>query len=170
MRLSFREPCAERLESMDLMTRPATPEDAEQVCQQRKAMYLEAGRPAHAVEAAEEPFLRWLQPKLEDGSYLGWMVEAEDRVIAGIGLIVLDWPPHPLHPTESRRGYILNVYVELEFRGKGLAKHLMLTVQAEALRMGIGYLTLHASDLGRPVYERLGWIASDEMSLPLITF
>ena len=131
-------------------------------------MYLEAGRPPSAVETAEEPFRRWLQPKLADGSYLGWLVEAEGRVIAGAGLIVLDWPPHPLHPTESRRGYILNVYVEPESRGQGLAKHLMLTMQAEALGMGIGYLTLHASDLGRPVYERLGWTASDEMSLPLI--
>lgn len=139
--------------------------DLEVVCRQRAAMYREAGRPAEAIEAAEEPFRRWLRRKLEDGTYLGWAVDAEEQVIGGAGLITLDWPPHPLHPMEHRRGYILNVYVDIAYRGQGLAKRLMLTVQAEARSLGIGYLVLHASDLGRPVYERMGWIATDEMAL-----
>jgi ribosomal protein S18 acetylase RimI-like enzyme len=150
---------------MNSVTRRMMLQDAEAICRHREAMYREAGRPVEAIEAAREPFRRWLEPKLKDRSYLGWAVESNGVVVAGLGMIVLDWPPHPLHPFENRRGYILNVYVEREFRGRGLAKHLMLTAQAEARSMGMGYLVLHASDLGRPVYERLGWAATDEMSL-----
>ena len=152
---------------MDVVTRRMTSRDVECVCRQRSAMYREAGRPLEAIEAAEEPFRRWLQPKLKDGSYMGWAMEVGGVVIAGAGLILLDWPPHPLHPAESRRGYLLNVWVDVEHRGRGLAKRLVLAVQAEARRFGVGYMTLHASDLGRPVYERMGWMATDEMALRL---
>lgn len=140
-------------------------EDREWICRQRSEMYREAGRPVEEIEAAREPFRRWLERKLADGTYVGFGAEAEGRLIAGAGLIVIDWPPHPLHPYESRRGYLLNVFVEPAFRGQGLAKMVVLAIEAEARSMGIGYMTLHASDAGRPVYERLGWVATDEMGL-----
>ena len=154
-------------EAMDVAMRRMTSADVACVCRQRAAMYSEAGRPVEAIEAAKEPFRRWLAPKLADGSYMGWAIEEDGEVIAGAGLILVDWPPHPLHPDESRRGYLLNVWVDREFRGRGLAKRMVLAAQEEARAMGVGYLTLHASDLGRPVYEGLGWAASDEMSLRL---
>ena len=55
--------------------------------------------------------------------YLGWIAEEGGRVAGSAGLLILDWPPHPLHPTSDKRGYLLNVYVEPEFRKRGLAKH-----------------------------------------------
>ena len=146
-------------------TRRMGPQDLDVICRHRQAMYEEAGFLLDAIEMAKEPFRRWLEPKLKDGSYMGWAIETEGVVVGGAGMIVLDWPPHPLHPMESRRGYMLNVYVDASERGTGLAKHLMLTMQAEAREQGIGYLALHASDLGRPVYERMGWRATNEMSM-----
>ena len=142
--------------------------DLDVVCRQRVDMFLEANRPPEAVKAMKVPFRNWLQPKLEDGSYLGWAVEREDRVIGGAGLMVLDWPPHPLHPTNARRGYLLNVWVDTEHRGKGLAKRLVLATYEGARELGIEYLVLHASKLGRPVYEGLGWRETDEMALLLV--
>jgi predicted acetyltransferase len=53
--------------------------------------------------------------------------------------------------------------VEPEYRGRGIAKALTLECMAEAKRRGIGVVALHASNKGRPVYERLGYTSSNEM-------
>jgi GNAT superfamily N-acetyltransferase len=147
--------------------RPMTVEDAPIVGRQREAMFLEANKPQSALDAMREPFLAWLHPRLIDGTYLGWAVEHEGEVIGGAGLFVLDWPPHYLHPEDSRRGYLLNVYVDAEHRGHGLARRLVEATYEGARNLGIAYLVLHASELGRPVYERMGWQNTNEMGLLL---
>jgi ribosomal protein S18 acetylase RimI-like enzyme len=57
--------------------------------------------------------------------------------VAGIGLMLVDWPPHPAHPTQDRRGYVLNVYVEPTRRRRGLAQQLMALAEAEFAGRGV---------------------------------
>ena len=57
--------------------------------------------------------------------------------------------------------------VDVAHREKGLARRLVEVACEGARELGIGYMTLHASALGRPVYERLGWVETDEMALRL---
>ena len=37
----------------------------------------------------------------------------------------------------------------------------------EGRRRGIAYMVLHAAEAGRPLYEQLGWTATNEMALAL---
>lgn len=39
----------------------------------------------------------------------------------------------------------------------------MRLCEAESKRREVEYLVLHASHMGRPVYEKLGWVAKAEM-------
>ena len=87
--------------------------------------------------------------------------------IGGLGMMVIDWPPHPLHPLQSSRGYILNVFVEPDHRGCGVAKALMDLAMVEGRRRGLAHMILHATAMGRPMYEKLGWNATSEMSISL---
>ena len=80
-------------------------------------------------------------------------------------MMVIDWPPYPLHPTQSARGYFLNVFVEPEHRGQGLARALMDLAMEEARRRGLDHMILHATPMGRPLYEALGWTQTSEMGL-----
>ncbi len=134
---------------------------------QREAMFQAVGKDRTALDAMREPFLRWVAPKLADGSYLGWAAECDGVVVGGAGLMVLDWPPHFAHPTDPRRGYVLNVYVADAHRGHGLARRLMEATYEGARELGIRYLVLHASEMGRPVYEKMGWTDTNEMVLIL---
>ena len=143
--------------------RPVRLGDLAVICGHRRRMFEEAGKDAVALDAMQAPFADWLRPRLEDGRYFGFVVEDGGTVIAGVGLMLLDWPPHPLHPESSSRGYVLNVFVEPAHRGRGIAVELMLAAEAEFRRRGVVYQVLHASDLGRPVYEGLGWEVSPEM-------
>jgi GNAT superfamily N-acetyltransferase len=147
--------------------RIATAADAGLIAEQRRQMFLDAGQ----TQVADMPelrtnFLAWVRPRLEDGTYLGWLVEEDGAVVGGAGMWLMDFPPHFMDP-EPVRAYLLNFYVEPAFRGRGLAVALLRLTVAEAARRNIRVVTLHASKFGRPIYERNGFVDSNEMRLQL---
>ncbi len=150
-----------------MQLRPLTPADLELVCRHREEMFRESGRPSEGIAAMSAPFREWLAPRLADGRYFGWVLQEDKMAVAGLGMMEIDWPPHPLHPDDDRRGYILNVYVEPAFRRQGLARRLMEQACGEGRRRGLAYLILHATTDGRPLYDQLGWTATAEMALSL---
>lgn len=138
--------------------------DCELVCGHREAMFLEAGGDAQTLQRMTAHFRPWLQPRLADGRYYGFVVMQDEVPAAAIGLMSLDWPPHPAHPETDQRGYVLNVYVEPAYRRRGLASKLMRLGEAEFTRRGLGFAILHATEVGRPVYQALGWAGTAEMA------
>lgn len=150
-----------------LSLRAVLPADLDVIVRHRERMFRDSGRPEEVIAALVEPFRVWLQPRLGDGRYFGWMIEEDGRVLAGIGMMAIDWPPHPAHPASDKRGYILNVYVEPDCRRRGLARQLMEKAMAEAKAIGLTYVILHATAQGRRLYEALGWSSTAEMAISL---
>jgi GNAT superfamily N-acetyltransferase len=150
---------------MAITARPAAAHDLKLICEHRERMFAESGRTRESLRPMTAAFEQWLSPRLEDGSYFGWMLEDAGVVIAGLGMMVIDWPPHPSHPADHRRAYILNVFVEPEHRRKGLAKRLMALAEARARELGVRYAILHSTRQGRPLYESLGWASTSEMAI-----
>ena len=60
---------------------------------------------------------------------------------------------------------MLNVYVEPGCRRRGVAEALMRAILGALAARGIRRVVLHASDEGRRLYERLGFLATNEMRL-----
>lgn len=116
-----------------------------------------------ALDASITALHPWLEQEIARGRYFGFLVQSKGFVAGGIGLMLINWPPHPYHPHQLHRGYILNLFIEPRFRRHGLATRLMQLGEEEFRRRDIHYLVLHASEQGRPVYEQLGWSASPEM-------
>lgn len=127
-------------------------------------MFVDAGRRDDQVlqtmADAHEP---WVARAIDEGRYIGWLTEDEGRVIAGAGLLLLDWPPHPLDPRSTQRGYLLNVYVEPEYRRQRLASNLIELALAEARRRGIRVVALHSTEEARRLYEANGFRTTNEM-------
>jgi ribosomal protein S18 acetylase RimI-like enzyme len=147
-----------------LTTRRATPDDADLITRHRKAMFTDMrDAPEPILSEMARNFEPWVRRMLANGKYAGWITSEGERAIASAGLLILDWAPHFLDPTCEQRGYILNIFVEPEYRRRGLAQMLTKECLAEAGRLGIGVVALHASAKGRPVYEKLGFKASNEM-------
>ncbi len=151
-----------------LETRPATANDAALISAHRKAMFLAMGRTRESVlESMSANFTPWVTRMIIEGKYTGWITEDSSqtppRPIASAGLMVLDWPPHPLDPTSEHRGYMLNVFVDPDYRKRGLAHSLVDRCLAEARRRRIRVIALHSSDAARPIYEIFGFRATNEM-------
>lgn len=147
--------------------RPVIPADLDLVCRHRHEMFKASGRTDEALAPMSAAFRGWLEPRLASGDYFGWIAAEGGAPIAGLGMMVIDWPPHPSHPMQAARGYILNVFVEPERRGQGIARALMDLAMTEARRRGLQYMILHATAQGRPMYEKLGWAQTAEMSIAL---
>jgi GNAT superfamily N-acetyltransferase len=127
-------------------------------------MFADARDAAEAVlEAMSRSFKPWVTGMIANGKYAGWITFDDDRAVALAGLLVLDWAPHFLDPTGEYRGYLLNVFVEPEYRRRGLARALVELCMAEAKRRGIRVVALHASSAGRRVYEGMGFHGTNEM-------
>lgn len=127
-------------------------------------MFADAGdAPETVLEEMARHFGPWVRRMLTEGKYAGWITSDGDRAIASAGLLVLDWAPHFLDPVGEQRGYILNVFVEPEYRRQGLALMLTKECMAEARKRGIGVVALHATAKGKMVYEKLGFKTSNEM-------
>jgi ribosomal protein S18 acetylase RimI-like enzyme len=156
--------------------RAATLADLEIICHHRRRMFEDMGRgDAESLARMIAAFALWVQPKLESGEYLAWLSESADgAVVAGAGLWLMDWPPHLLGAHaggtpggRQPRGNVLNVYTEPAFRGRGLARSLMLRLMEECRRRDVGAVVLHSSEQGRPLYESLGFAPTNEMRLLL---
>jgi ribosomal protein S18 acetylase RimI-like enzyme len=139
--------------------RAVGPEDLDLICHHREEMFRDAGSDERSLAVMTENFRLWLKPRLADGSYFGFILTAAGQPAAGVGLMLIDWPPHPMHPAQDRRGYVLNLFVEPEHRRKGLARRLMQLAEDELSGRGVSLLVLHATEKGRPLYSDLGWTA-----------
>ena len=129
-------------------------------------MFIDMGhRDQAALDAMIAAFLPWLREKMIAGEYLAWMAESPDGSVAGgLGLWLMDWPPHLIGPG-APRGNILNVYTEAPFRRQGVARRLMETALEWCRAKGVRAVILHASEEGRALYEQLGFRPTNEMRL-----
>jgi ribosomal protein S18 acetylase RimI-like enzyme len=153
-----------------LIERSLTPADLDLICRHRKEMFRASGRPDRSEQTLNTmttSFLAWLEPRLVSGSYFGFVIEEDFIPIAGIGLMIIDWPPHPSHPTQDKRGYILNVFVEATYRNRGVGTRLMALAETELKKRGVSFAVLHATAMGQRLYNALGWKATAEMAKSL---
>jgi 2-C-methyl-D-erythritol 4-phosphate cytidylyltransferase len=127
-------------------------------------MFTAMGRTQDSIlDAMSRSFEPWVARMIAESKYASWIASDDGRPIASAGLLILDWPPHPLDTSGDHRGYLLNVFVEPEYRKRGLAHALVDLCLAEARRRRIRVVALHTSDQARPIYEAFGFRSTNEM-------
>jgi GNAT superfamily N-acetyltransferase len=146
----------------------ATVDDIETITAHRRAIFFETGyHDEQLLDAMCDAFRAWVWSRIANEKYLGWFVlDQHGDVAAGLGLWLMDWPPHVIGPG-SPRGDILNVYTRPESRRQGLARALM----AEALEWcrvnGIIRVRLNATTDAEPLYQSFGFTPTHEMQLQI---
>lgn len=92
----------------------------------------------------------------------------EDSSVVGCATICyIDIMPTYSHPT-GRRAHIMNVYTKKEYRRKGIALSMLKLLIEDAKINKATEISLDATELGRPLYERLGFVASQDSMVLLI--
>ncbi|MCD0167205.1 GNAT family N-acetyltransferase [Deinococcus sp. 12RED42] len=140
--------------------RPVTPADAATIA---------AHRYPDARDLAERPaYAAWVADAIQEGLYLGFLLEGGGEVIAGAGVTLLQWGPTRGDP-QPWRARVVNVWTHPDHRRAGHARTLV-TACLDALRArGVTRVSLGSSDMARPLYSGLGFVASPhEMTLTLL--
>jgi GNAT superfamily N-acetyltransferase len=152
----------------EIRIRPATTEEIPHVLHHRRTMFAEMGRGTAAdLDAMVVTTQQYLRAALPSGAYRGWFALTEEgRVVAGVGIAIAPWPGSPDDPA-AKRGWVLNVYTEPEFRRQGIARRLMDTLVGWCRAEGFGSIALHASEFGRGLYHQMGFRPTNEMRLYL---
>ncbi len=146
---------------MSYTIRPAILTDIPQIVRHREAMFREMDIPAEFEEMAVAMEL-WLRHAIPANTYRGWVaVSAGGDVVAGGGLVVIAWPPGPIS-LDPRCGFIFNVYTEPSHRKQRLARRLMDAIHEWCRAEGLERMVLNASTFGKPLYEAMGYVATNE--------
>jgi GNAT superfamily N-acetyltransferase len=157
----------------EFLIRRADVEDAPVIARHRARMFQDMG------ELAGETFAdflatsqAWTERALASGEYVGWLAAPKDKpgvIVAGAGVQLRQAPPHPHRPSRNRafakgrHAIVLNVFTEPEWRNRGVAELLMEEIIGWSREEKLDRLVLHASAQARSLYERMGFIATNEM-------
>ena len=103
---------------------------------------------------------------LGDRTHCAYLVFDKDRFVGAGGVSFYRVMPTYHNPTGGK-AYIMNMYTHPEYRRKGIALHMLDLLVKEARQAGIGFISLEATEMGRPLYEKYGFVKmNDEMALP----
>jgi len=155
------------------LIRRATVGDAAIVARHRARMFHDMDE---ISDEAYDDFLgasrEWTERGLTNGEYIGWLAVPKDDpelIVAGAGVQLRQVPPHPCRPARDgkfargRHAIVLNVFTEPEWRKRGAASFIMDEILSWAREEKLDRLVLHASDQARTLYEKMGFIATNEM-------
>jgi GNAT superfamily N-acetyltransferase len=115
------------------------------------------------------PAPRGISDTIDSGRYVGWLASPADKaemIVGGAGVQLQPILPRPLDGSkigEGRQGTIVNVFTEPQWRRRGIAGLLINEIITWSKNEQLDRLVLHASDEGRSIYERFGFVASNEM-------
>ena len=149
--------------------RQATPDDIEVMPDLRVAFFEDIGDITDEKQAAafREATYRYLNEALPQGKFLAWVAEEDGQIVGTSGLIFFEQAPTPPNLIGTE-GYVLNMYTLPQWRGRGIARTLLEEIIRYVKNTGIPQLWLYATDEGRPLYEKLGFVVlPDAMGLKL---
>lgn len=119
------------------------------------------------LDRADVVFRRWARPRLKDRSLVGFIAEDASGSFLGSGAVWLQ----PSQPRPWWEGgtipYLMSMYVRPEARGRGVASAIVRAAIAWSRAKGFPRIVLHASEMGRGVYARIGFERTWEMRYPL---
>ncbi len=106
----------------------------------------------------EAAFTHWWSART--ASHIAYVAEHAGDAVGMAWLAVFDRMPQP-RQLERLAGNVQSVFVLEEYRNRGTGRALVEAVITEAKTRGLGYLILHPSLRAYPLYERLGFAATN---------
>ena len=84
-----------------------------------------------------------------------------NRVIGCATICYIHIMPTFDHPT-GKRAHLMNVYTNKEWQRQGIAMKMVSMLIDEAKKRGVTEISLDATEEGRPLYKKLGFVDSEE--------
>lgn len=107
----------------------------------------------------------YYKESLMDNSHIAILVYDGDKLVGTGGVSFYKVMPTYNNP-KGKKAYIMNMYTKPDYRRKKIAYHTLEILVRRIKNLGIKHITLEATDMGRPLYEKFGFVnMNDEMQL-----
>ena len=127
--------------------------------------YPVKGKNDYPMSVVEEKSYAYYRRALESGEHIAYLVYDNGKFIGAGGVSFYQVMPTYHNPT-GKKAYIMNMYTAPEYRRQGIAIHTLDLLVKDAKEQGVLQIALEATDMGRPLYERYGFVKmEDEMEL-----
>lgn len=104
---------------------------------------------------------------LVSGEHTAYLVYDDGKFIGAGGVSFYQVMP-TYHNPSGKKAYIMNMYTAPEYRRQGIAYKTLGLLVEEAKERGVSQISLEATDMGRPVYEKFGFVGLEgEMGICL---
>ena len=117
------------------------------------------------LEAATRPYY---ERAIADGTQLAVLVFDGNKFV-GAGAVCLYAVMPTFYNISGKRGYIMNMYTCPEYRCRGIATKTVDMLVNKCKELGYTHITLAATDMGQPVYERYGFKKQEDQMVYKIT-
>ena len=152
---------------MNFIYKTATQQDIDILVTTRIEVLRAANKLADQVDMSEVAAQSrdYYEKALKDGSHTAILVYDKDQIIGAGGISYFRVMPTYHNPT-GRKAYIMNMYTASEYRRQGIAFHTLDLLVKDVRKQGVSQITLEAPEIGRPLYEKYGFVKmEDEMEL-----
>ena len=153
---------------MALSFRKATIDDLEILTETRIEVLRAANQLSDDVDMSEvkKQSYKYCQNSLANDTHVAYLIYDDEKFVGAGGVSYFQVMPTYHNPT-GKKAYIMNMYTKPSYRKKGIAFKTLDLLVADAKARGITAISLEATDMGRPLYEKYGFIKmNDEMELP----
>lgn len=153
---------------MELLYRKASLEDLELLTDLRITVLRAANclDEAKDLSCVRKNTRNYYELALEDESHIAYLVYDGDAVVGTGGVSFYRVLPTYHNPT-GENAYLMNMYTAPSYRNRGIASQMLNLLVSEAKARGVTRITLDATKMGRPLYERFGFVPMPaEMELP----
>lgn len=108
---------------------------------------------------------KYYKRALATGEHTAYLVYDQEKFIGAGGVSFYQVMP-TYHNPSGQKAYIMNMYTRPEYRRQGIAYKTLDLLVAEAKRRGVSQITLEATDIGKSLYEKYGFVPMEnEMEL-----
>jgi len=154
--------------SDEIIIRKVTITDLPDLVRLRRMMFKAMGfDDLGQLDAADAAAKNYFAEAIPEGKFVGWLAITNSGVAVGSGGVVIDQRPPGPENLSGQTGYIMNIVTDIRYRRKGISRCIMQVILEWLSEQGIIFATLHASGMGWPLFQELGFVDSNEMRLKI---
>ena len=136
----------------------ATLEDLDLLTSSRIEVLREANKLESSVDMSEfeDSSREYYKRALADGTHTAILVMDKGSFVGAGGMSYYEVMP-TYHNPSGKKAYVMNMYTNPNYRRQGIALKTLDMLVKDAKKRGITQISLEATDMGRPLYEKYGF-------------